>query len=160
MQSRKVGALISATITLILFVGIPYFLPSYITPELGDLLTESGIDLNTVLTQIMFIGVIATALTLLKGFVNTTSLTYLIVAVTQNIFTLVFAIVLLGVGNIAAMGLTEFTMSMGQVTNTIRMDLRVFIYLTFLTVGLRVLQIYLEWSEARNDAMPPGRIPP
>jgi hypothetical protein len=160
MQSRKVGALISATITLILFVGIPYFLPSYITPELGDLLTESGIDLNTVLNQIMFIGVIATALTLLKGFVNTTSLTYLIVAVTQNIFTLVFAIVLLGVGNIAAMGLTEFTMSMGQVTNTIRMDLRVFIYLTFLTVGLRVLQIYLEWSEARNDAMPPGRIPP
>lgn len=160
MQSRRIGAIISATITLTLFVVIPYFLPSYITPELGNLLTESGIDLNTVLNQIMVVGMIAAALTLLKGFVNTTSLTYLAVAVAQNIFTLVFAIILLGVGNIAAMGATEFTMTMAQVTNTIRMDLRIFIYLTFLTVVLRVLQTYLVWSEARADAMPPGRIPP
>ena len=160
MQGRRIGALISATITLTLFVVIPYLLPSYITPELGDLLTESGIDLSTVLNQIMFVGMVAASLTLLKGFVNTTSLTYLGVAVAQNIFTLVFAIVLLGIGNIAAMGVSEFTITMAQVTNTIRMDLRVFIYLTFLTVVLRVLQTYLEWSEARTDALPPGRIPP
>jgi hypothetical protein len=160
MPDRRIGALISAAITLILFVGVPYLLPSYITPELAEFLVESGINIDVVVSQIIVIGLIAAALTLLKGFVSPTGITYLFVAVAQNVFTLVFAVILLGVGNIAALGVTEFTLPMQQVTNTIRMDLRVFIYLTFLTVGLKVLQTYLEWSEARKDAILPGRIPP
>jgi hypothetical protein len=160
MPDRRIGALISAAITLILFVGVPYLLPSYITPELAEFLVESGINIDVVVSQIIVIGLIAAALTLLKGFVSPIGITYLFVAVAQNVFTLVFAVILLGVGNIAALGITEFTLPMQQVTNTIRMDLRVFIYLTFLTVGLKVLQTYLEWSEARKDAILPGRIPP
>ena len=58
-----------------------------------------------------------------------------------------------------SMGLTEFTVDQQGVTSTIVMDLRVFIYFTFGTIGLKVIQSFLEWTEARKGAAPPGRIP-
>jgi hypothetical protein len=39
------------------------------------------------------------------------------------------------------------------------MDLRVFIYFTFGTIGLKVIQSFLDWTEVRREAAPPGRIP-
>jgi hypothetical protein len=160
LTDRRMGAVISAAITLLLFVAAPYMLMRYITPDLVQTMAESGIELSSVLRQTMIIGGLTATLTLIGGFVSQTSMTYLIVAIAQNVFTLIFAIIILGVGNIAGLGITEFTVTMQQVTNTIRMDLRAFVYIILLTTCLRVLQIYLTWKEARIDSLPPGRIPP
>ncbi|MFH2112692.1 MAG: hypothetical protein ABIJ47_15700 [Candidatus Bathyarchaeota archaeon] len=159
-QNEKIGAIVGALITLVLFVGVPYMLPSYIPPDIAQLLAQSGFELQGFITQIMILGAVTAALTLVKGFVGKASPISLTISVAQNVASLAFMVVLLGVGNIGSLGVTSFTVSVENTTSQIVMDLRVFIYFTVLTVGLRVVEAYLDWSEAKAAAMPPGRISP
>ena len=158
--NEKIGAIIGALITLILFVGVPYLLPTYIPADIAELLAQSGFEMQSFINQIMIIGVITAALTLVKGFVGKASIISLLVSVAQNLASLVFTVVLLGVGDIGSLGLTSFTVSLENITSYIVMDLRAFIYFTVLVVGLRVVEAYLKWSEARAELTRPGRIPP
>ena len=73
---------------------------------------------------------------------------------------LIFMVLLLGAGNIASLGYTEFDIAMQGATTSIAMDLRVFVYISIATILLKVVQVYLEWNEARIAAAPPGRIAP
>jgi hypothetical protein len=159
MAKNTVGAVISAAITLILFVGVPYLLPDYLPADIMQSVVDSGFDLSGFLNQIMLIGAVTAALTLVKGFVDDSSVMALLVSIAQNISTIAFTVILLGAGNIASLGVTELTVELEGLTSVIRMDLSVFIYFTLLTVALRVVKSYLEWNEARIEAAPPGRIP-
>jgi len=159
-MASKTGAVISAVITLILFVGIPYLLPGYIPPDLMTQIEQSGFNLDSFTSQIMIIGVATAALTLVGGFVEPTSIIALLVKMAQAGFSLILIIVFLGAGNIASLGYTEFRVAMQGVQSTITMDLRVFVYISIGTIFLKVLQVYLEWKEARVEAAPPGRIAP
>lgn len=159
-MASKTGAVISAVITLILFVGIPYLLPGYIPPDLMTQIEQSGFNLDSFTSQIMIIGVATAALTLVGGFAEPTSIIALLVKMAQAGFSLILIIVFLGAGNIASLGYTEFKVAMQGVQSTITMDLRVFVYISIGTIFLKVLQVYLEWKEARVEAAPPGRIAP
>lgn len=158
MAKNTVGAVISAAITLALFVGVPYILPQYLPPDITQSFIDSGFDLSGFLNQIMLIGAVTAALTLVRGFVDEASVISLVVSIAQNLSTIAFTVIFLGAGNIASLGITEITVDLEGLTSVITMDLRVFIYFTLLTVGLRVIKSYLEWSEARVEAAPPGRI--
>lgn len=160
MSNRVVGSVISALITLVIFVGIPYMLPEYLPHDLVQMVADSGFDLAGFTNQIMVVGVITAALTLAKGFVNPTSVVSLLVSVAQNVSTLAFTIVLLGAGNIMSLGLTELTIETEMLTSIIKMDMRIFIYISFATVALKIVHAYLEWGEAKKEAAPPGRIAP
>ncbi len=159
-MASKTGAIISAAITLILFVGIPYMLPSYIPPDLLVQIEESGFELASFTNQIMIIGALTAVMTLVGGFVSPTSITALLVKMAQAGFSLVLIVVFLGAGNIMSLGLTQFDVAMEGVQSSIVMDLRVFVYISIATILLKVVQVYLEWSEAKVEAAPPGRIPP
>ena len=159
-RNEVTSAIVKAMITLILLVGVPYMLPAYIPEDVAQLMAESGFELQGFLNQIMLIGVVTVALTLVKGFVGKASTISLVISVAQNLASLVFTVVLLGIGNVASLGLTSFTVAVENTTSYVVMDLRAFIYFTVLIVGLRVAEAYLEWGEARAAAMPPGRIPP
>ncbi len=158
MAKNTTGAIVSALITLVIFVGIPYIAPSYLGPETTAMAADYGFDLPSLFSQMMMIGVVTAVLTLIKGFVDETNIISLIVTIAQNLSSLIFMVILLGAGNIMSMGLTELTIDQGSAISVIRMDLRVFIYFTFGTMGLKVIQSYLEWTEARRAAAPPGRI--
>ncbi len=159
-MASKIGAVISAAITLLLFVGIPYLLPSYVPPDLMAQIEQSGFDLPSFINQIMMIGVVTAALTLIGGFVNPTSIISLAVKIAQAGFSLILIVVFLGAGNIAGLGLTQFDVAMQGVQSSITMDLRVFVYISIATILLKMIQVYLEWNEARIEAAPPGRIAP
>jgi hypothetical protein len=158
--NEKLGAVIAALVTLILFVGVPYMLPEYLPPDIAQLLAQSGFELQGFINQIMILGAVTAALTLVKGFVGKASPISLVISVAQNLSSLAFMVVLLGAGNIASLGVTTITVAVENTTSHIVMDFSVFIYFTVLTVGLRVVEAYLDWSEAKAAAMPPGRIPP
>ena len=158
MAKNIIGAVISAAITLILFVGIPFILPQYLPTDIMQSVVDSGFDMSGFLNQIMLIGAVTAALTLAKGLVDESSVISLLVSIAQSVATIAFTVIFLGAGNVASLGVTELTVDMEGLTSVIRMDLRVFIYFTMLTVGLRVIKSYLEWNEARIDAAPPGRI--
>ena len=158
MAKNTTGAIISALITLVLFVGVPYMLPQYLPDNIIQSLVDSGFDLDGLLNQIMLIGGVTAALTLVKGFVDESSVISLLVSIAQNVSTIAFTVILLGAGNIASLGITEMNIEMEGLTSVIIMDLRVFIYFTLLTVALKVIKSYLEWNEARIESAPPGRI--
>jgi hypothetical protein len=154
------GTIISALITLILFVGIPYMLPNYIPPDLLSQLELSGFDLAGFSSQVMMIGVVTAVITIIGGFVNPTSLIALLVKITQACFSLILIVVFLGAGDIMNLGYTQFDVVAEGVKNSITMDLRVFVFFSIFTIILRVIKVYFEWKEARIDAAPPGRIAP
>ncbi|MFC1804098.1 hypothetical protein ACFL0D_09080 [Thermoproteota archaeon] len=159
-MASKTGVVLSAAITLILFVGIPYILPSYIPPDLALQIEQSGFDLEGFTNQIMIIGAVTAGLTLVGGFVDPTSIISLLVKMAQAGSSLIFMVLLLGAGNIMGLGYTEFDVATQGVQSSIAMDLRVFVYISIGTILLKVIQVYLEWNEACIDAAPPGRIPP
>ena len=159
-MANKTGAIISATITLILFVGIPYMLPSLISPDLIVQIEQSGFNLASFTNQIMMIGVLTAAFTLVGGFIDPTSIISLLVKMAQAGFSLVLIVVFLGAGDIMSLGITQFDIVAEGVQNSISMDLRVFVYISIASILLKMIQVYLEWNEARIEAAPPGRIAP
>ncbi len=159
-MTSKTGAVISAAITLILFVGIPYMLPSYIPPGLMVQIEQSGFDLAGFINQIMIIGAVTAGFTLVGGFVDPSSVIALVVKIAQAGSSLVFMVLLLGAGNIAGLGYTQFDIAMQGAQSSIAMDLRAFVYISIGTILLKIVQVYLEWNEARIEAAPPGRIAP
>lgn len=158
--NERARAITGATVTLILFVGVPYALPWYLPPQIAQLLAEAGFDLQGFLNEIMVLGAATAALTLVKGFMGKANPVSLLLSVAQNVAGLAFMVVLLGAGDVYSLGVTSFTFISENTTNHVVVDLRVFIYVMLLTVALRVVEDYLDWNEARVQAMPPGRIPP
>jgi hypothetical protein len=159
MSTNKTQPVVSAIITLILFVVVPYVLPEYIPPHINQFIAESQIDLDWFLKQIMVVGAVTTALTLVKGLAGKTSRVWLLASIAQNVSSLVFTLILLGAGDIMSLGVIELTMEMENATNHITMNLRVLVYLSIEVVALSMIRSYLRWREACIEAAPPGRIP-
>jgi hypothetical protein len=159
MSTKKIRPIVSAIITLIFLVVVPYMLPEYIPPDVKQLVAESGVDLDWFLNEIMVVGAITTAIALVKGLAGKTSAVWLLASLVQNVSSLAFALILLGAGDIMSLGVVELTMNMENATNYITMNMRVFIYLSIEVVVLSMIQSFLLWREARIEAAPPGRIP-
>ena len=159
MSTKKTRPFISAIITLILFVVVPYMLPEYIPPDVNQLIAESQIDLDWFLNQIMLVGAVTAAITLVKGLAGKTSPVWLLASLAQNVSSLVFTLILLGAGDIMSLGVVELTMDAENATNYITMNMRVLLYLSIEVVILSMIRSYLLWREARIEAAPPGRIP-
>ena len=159
MSTKKTRHIISAIITLILFVIVPYMLPEYIPPDVNQLIAESQIDLDWFLNQIMLVGAVTAAITLVKGLAGKTSPVWLLASLAQNVSSLVFTLILLGAGDIMSLGVVELTMDAENATNYITMNMRVLVYLSIEVVALSMIRSYLRWREACIEAAPPGRIP-
>ena len=159
MSTKKTRTFISAIITLILFVVVPYMLPEYIPPDVNQLVAESGIDLDWFLKEIMVVGAVTAAITLVKGLAGKTSPVWLLASLAQNVSSLAFTLILLGAGDIMSLGVVELTMNTEKATNYITMNMRVLVYLSIEVVALSMIRSYLLWREARIEAAPPGRIP-
>jgi len=160
MVASKIKAIISTAITLILFVGIPYMAPTMIPEELLAQVEASGFNLSEVINQIMIIGAFTAALTLIGGFVDQTSVVSLLVKLAQTGTSLLFVLLLLGAGNLSSLGYVQFEVDLGEVTSSVAMDLSAFVYISVGVILLKVIQIFLEWREARIEAAPAGRIAP
>ena len=100
MSTKNIRPVISAIITLILFVVVPYMLPEYIPPDINQLIAESGIDLDWFLNEIMLIGAVTATITLVKELAGKTSSVWLLASLAQNVSSLVFTLILLGAGDI------------------------------------------------------------
>jgi hypothetical protein len=159
MSNRNIRPFVSAMITLILFVVVPYLLPEYIPPDIDRLIVESGIDLDRFLNQLMVVGAVTAAITLVKGLAGKTSSVWLLASLAQNVSSLVFTLILLGAGDIMSLGVVELTMYAENAANYIKMNMRVLVYLSVEVVALSMIRSYLVWREARVEAAPPGRIP-
>ena len=153
-MSRRTSAIISAAITLIIFTVLPLYAPSLIPPEYVDMVAEFGIDIVQFTSEIAMIGGVITVLTLVKGFVEPSSVLYLLSSIAMSGVTLFFTVVTVSLGRLdelANLGLTTITMEVQGTLNTMTLDFRVFIWITVATVTLKIIEAFLEFTDARKQ---------
>ncbi len=151
-MNRKVGAVLNAVLTLAAFTVIPLILPSYLPPDLMDALSQGGFDLTSFLNEVALIGVAMAAIALVKGLVDESSPIHLGVSIVSKVFWLVFTFTVLGLGNLAGLGVTTFSIEMEEGVNTVVFDLSLFAYLAVATVLLKIVHSILEFRDARSKA--------
>jgi hypothetical protein len=159
-MSRRTSAVLSALFTLVIFVGLPLYAPSQIPEEYFEMFSETGVDLNAFTYQIAAIGLIASILTLVKGFASKASYTYLLAALSSNAMMLYFNLVTFSVGDIAKLGQVAVTTEIPGGFNTMLLDMRLFIQLAFVAVGLQIIYTVLEFINARKEEAKAKATPP
>jgi hypothetical protein len=150
-MSRKTGAVISAVITLVIFVIFPLYLPDLLPPDMMLMVSNMGFDLEGLLGQIATIGVVMALITLLKGFVERTSVAYLILSAGSSIVTLMIIIQSVGLGDMQSMGVTTISLEVEGGVNTAVIDMRLFVQLAIALVALQIVQSILEFRDARVE---------
>ena len=150
-MSRKTGAVISAVITLAIFVVLPLYLPDLLPPDMMLMVSNMGFDLEGLLGQIATIGVIMALITLLRGFVERTSVAYLILSAGSSIVTLMIIIQSVGLGDMQSMGVTTISLEVEGGVNTAVIDMRLFVQLAIVLVALQIVQSILEFRDARVE---------
>lgn len=141
------GALLTFIVLVVLPLAALYYLPAQTLEQLS----ATGLDLPSLATQTAILGLVVSAIALAKAVIATTSVTYLILDISMNIVTLAFALLVVGVGNIGSLGLSNFSFKQGRSTTDIAIDFRIFIYLTLGVVVLAVLQSIVRFREARAE---------
>ena len=157
-MSNKMGTLISAAITLLIFTVIPLLAPQYLPPSYMETLARTGIDVPSFINQLAIMGVAVAALTLVKGFVAPSSPIYLLAALASSGLTFAFTVVTLSFGRLEELGnlgLTTMNMEIQGSINAITLDFRLFVQLTALTVALRMVEAVFAYLEARKEAKAP-----
>jgi len=157
--SRKLQSVLSAAVTLLIFTVLPLYAPSQLPPELDALISQAGFDLTGLINQIAAIGVALTLLTLVKGFVAKHSPLYLLASVASSATTLAFTLITLSLGNWENMGVTTVSMGVQGATNTVVLDLSVFVKLAMVTVTLEAIHSILEFVDARKQRSEVQRLP-
>ena len=150
-MSRRSSAVLSALFTLVIFVGLPLYAPSQIPEEYFEMFSETGVDLNAFMYQIAAIGLIASVLTLVKGFASKASYVYLLAALSSNAMMLYFNLVTFSVGDLAKLGQVTVTTEIPGGVNTMFLDMRLFVQLAFVAVGLQVIYTFMEFFNARKE---------
>jgi hypothetical protein len=140
-----------ALLTFVALVALPLMAVQYIPEQTLAQLSTLGLDVPALAMSSALLGLVISAIALAKAIVARTSLAYLILDVSSNIVSLVFALLVVGVGNVGSLGYSNFSLKQGKVTTEIVFDLRVFIYLTVALVAVSVLQSIARFREESSE---------
>ena len=152
-MNRRNRALISAFTSLIVFAIIPLYAPSKLPIELFDSMTDAGFDIQSFTYQIAAIGVLSSILTVIKGFTEESSFTYLFTALIGNGVTLYFTLATLTLGDITSLGVSTITMNIAGGSNTLVLDMSIFVWFAVLTLGLQVLLNILTFIDSKKKSL-------
>jgi hypothetical protein len=140
-----------ALLTFVALVALPLMAVQYVPEQTLTQLSTLGLDVPALAMSSALLGLVISAIALAKAIVARTSLAYLILDVSSNIVSLVFALLVVGVGNVGSLGYSSFSLKQGKVTTEIALDLRIFIYLTVALVAVSVLQSIARFREERTE---------
>jgi hypothetical protein len=146
------GAVFSSIIVFFLLVVAPIVAIMYMPPALSTQLEASGLNFRSFITQTIILGLLIAFITLGKGIVDKASLIHLILDIAGNTVSLVFALLVIGIGNISNLGLASFKIQQSKVILNINLDLRIFLILSICVVVLNVIRSIFEFNEAKKIA--------
>lgn len=146
------GEVVSAFFTFLMLVVLPLTAVKYLPAQTLEQLSSAGFNMQVLITETVMLGLVVSAIALAKAVADRTSVAYLLLDISSNFISLVFALLVVGVGNITSLGLGSFSLQQGKVTTEIVLDLRIFIYITICVVTLSVLQSIIKFREARSEA--------
>ena len=142
----------SALFTFLLLVVLPTYAFRVVPPQLLEQIRGAGFDTNALVIQLALIGLVSSAVALVKGITEPTSVAYLIVNLVGSSMYFLFALLFLGFGNVANLGSGSSKFTSGSMDLLLSFDFRVFIWISALAVALQMLQAVYEWREARSEA--------
>lgn len=148
-----VGVALAAFLVL---VALPLSVIRFLPPEYVQQFSSAGLDIQGVLYQTVVLGVVISAVTLAKAFIDKASIKYLLLGITSEVIFLAFALLVVGAGNIGSLGYSNLRIAQGKLTTVLALDLRVFVLLTIGVVGLSVLQTVAKFREAKAEKAAPG----
>ena len=151
----KSSTVIKAIFAFLVFVVLPLAGVRYLPKELQDQLQSTGFDTQSFAIETATIGIVVTVIILIKGIVDPTSVTYLIVSLVSSGLSLIFTLIVLGVGSISNLGMTSFKVVANQMETYIKLDLRIFIWIMMGVVLFQMAQAYFEWHEAKTELKTP-----
>ena len=118
------------------------------------MISEFGIDMIQFSNEIAIIGVVIALLTLVRGFVQPSSVIYLLASIASSGVTLFFTLVTVSLGRfeeLGNLGVTTITMEVQGALNTMTLDFSLFIWITVATVALKTIESFLEFADARKQ---------
>jgi hypothetical protein len=148
MRRREVAG---ALFTFFVLVLLPQVAIRLMPAQTLNQLSAMGLDVPGLILQTSLIGIVIFVITLVKAITNRTSIVYLILDVSLNMVSLVFALLVVGMGNIGSLGYSSFRLTQGKVTTEILLNLRLFIWLTVGVVILSVFQSVAKFREVRAE---------
>jgi hypothetical protein len=140
-------AILPVLITFLIFTASPLIILQIIPVDILNLLVLQGFNLPDLLTNFALVGIILTIFTLLKGFTEPTSMSHLLISLSSHIFWLVITVFALGLGSIETLGISIISTEIRGISNTIMLDLRLFVYLFILITFLKMIQSILSYQE-------------
>ncbi|KON31213.1 hypothetical protein AC482_01535 [miscellaneous Crenarchaeota group-15 archaeon DG-45] len=147
----RAGAVASAVITLAVFAVLPLALPALLPPDLTDAISLMGFDLPSLLNEVAIIGVVLSAIALARGLVEKTSPAYPALSAVSNVGWLAFSLLVLGLGEIGTLGVTELSFEVPGGVNAVVFDMQLFVYIAVVAVGLKIIHSVLEFLDARSS---------
>lgn len=144
---------------MLIFTVLPLYAPSQLPPELDALISQAGFDLTGLINRIAAIGVALTLLTLVKGFVAKRSPLYLLASIASGATTLAFTLITLGLGDWENLGVTTVSMGVQGATNTVVLDLGLFVQLAIISLALEAVHSVMEFVDARKERSEPQHRP-
>jgi hypothetical protein len=153
----NVKAVMKALLILVFLTALPVVGRQWIPTELLRFLqTQSGFDLMDILNRIAVVGVVLSALVILRGHVEKASSRFLALSVVWKVFWLSMVFFLIGFGHPETLGLSVLGGNGGGTVNTVIFDLRLFAGLATLIVALMIFRSILKFREAKP--VPPPKI--
>jgi hypothetical protein len=148
MRKREVAG---AVFTFLVLVELPLVAIRLIPAQTLSQLSAMGLNVPGLVMQTALIGLVIYVITLVKAITNKKSIAYLILDVSLNMVSLIFALLVVGVGNISSLGYSNFRLTQGKVTTEILLNFRLFIWLTVGVVTLSVLRSVAMFREVRSE---------
>ncbi|MBS7631664.1 hypothetical protein KEJ47_08900 [Candidatus Bathyarchaeota archaeon] len=150
-MDRKIKALISAVVTFISFAAIPFILIMLIPRELVEYISKMNINLAALQNEIILIGVVLSALSFFKNVFDEASLRYLAASILSTTAWLLYVFIFLGLGNLQRLGMIDFSIEFEHGLNKATIDFRFFVYLSIVSVALKIIHTLLKFREARIE---------
>jgi len=144
-----------ALATFLVLVVLPLSVIRFLPPEYVQRFSSAGLDIQGVLYQTVVLGMVVSAVTLAKAFIDKASIKYLLLGIASEVISLAFTLLVVGLGNIGSLGYSNLRIAQGKLTTVVALDLRVFIWLTIGVVGLSVLQTVAKFKEAKAEKAAP-----
>ena len=147
-MNSKIKALISALATFLSFAVIPYVIIMLIPREIVAYLSKTNMDFIVFQNEIILIGAILSVLSFFKNFFDEASIGYLAASTSSNAAWLIYIFIFLGLGNLQRLGILDLSIEFENGVNMATIDFRFFIYLSIISIVLKIIHTVLKFREA------------
>ncbi len=147
----NVKATITAVIVLVILTILPFIGLRILPLELQRIfLTQSGLDILGLVNRVAVVGVVLSALILLRGHMDKATGKYLAVSSAWKIFWLFFVFFLLGAGYPETLGQAVLGGKAGPAENIVVFDFRLFALMATVIVAVMIARSVIQFQDTKS----------